>query len=144
MLVEAAAWRPGDTRSAEEILADPANSVYVDEWGRVGDVGLMAEDDGGEGLGAGWYRVFTDWDHGYGYVEASVPELTLAVKRGARGQGVGTALLSALVERARADDVPGLSLSVEQDNPARRLYERVGFRQVGRDGNAWTMRLDLS
>jgi ribosomal protein S18 acetylase RimI-like enzyme len=56
---------------------------------------------------------------------------------------VGTALLRALIERARADDVPALSLSVERENPALRLYKQLGFRRVGRADNAWTMRLAL-
>ena len=43
---------------------------------------------------------------------------------------------------ARAARVGALSLSVEQDNPALRLYERFGFVSVARVGNALTMRLD--
>ena len=32
-----------------------------------------------------------------------------------------------------------LSLSVEEDNPARHMYVKHGFEQVGIAGNAWTM-----
>ena len=35
-----------------------------------------------------------------------------------------------------------MSLSVEEDNPALRLYERVGFVPAGLVENAWTMRLN--
>jgi len=143
MLREAAAWRPEDARSLQEVLADPRAAVYVEDWGRAGDTGVVAEEDS-RPLGAAWFRTFGDAVHGYGYVDASVPELTVAVRREARGRGVGSALLAALVERARADGVPALSLSVENGNPASRFYERAGFRHVGRDGDAWTMRLDLS
>jgi ribosomal protein S18 acetylase RimI-like enzyme len=143
MLVEAIAWRPDTPRpTVEEVLASPHFALYVEGWGRTGDLGVIAEEDG-RPLGACWCRLFTDAEHGYGFVEPSVPELSLAVRREARGRGVGTALLGALVDRARACRHHALSLSVEEDNHAVHLYERVGFVRVRRNGNAWTMRLDL-
>jgi RimJ/RimL family protein N-acetyltransferase len=44
----------------------------------------------------------------------------------ARGQGAGTALLTALCEEADAKGLP-VRLHVEPWSPARRLYERLGF-----------------
>jgi ribosomal protein S18 acetylase RimI-like enzyme len=46
-------------------------------------------------------------------------------------------------ERARAEGVSALSLSVEKDNPAIRLNERLGFERLRLDGRAWKMRLLL-
>lgn len=56
----------------------------------------------------------------------------------ARGQGLGTALLSAAQEEALADG-KGVSIHVEGENPARRLYARLGFRDVGQNGPYWLM-----
>jgi len=39
---------------------------------------------------------------------------------------------------------PGLSLSVVESSPARRLYERLGFRKVGRVMDSLVMLLALS
>jgi ribosomal protein S18 acetylase RimI-like enzyme len=50
-----------------------------------------------------------------------------------RGAGIGTKLLRELQEEARAGG-KSLSIHVEQFNPARRLYERLGFRQVEEKG----------
>ena len=50
---------------------------------------------------------------------------------GHRGRGTGTVLVAGLAQVARQQGLPGMSLSVEPDNPARRLYERLGFRDVG-------------
>lgn len=47
-----------------------------------------------------------------------------------RGSGVGTALLRALQQEAAALGQP-LRLSVARDNPAQRLYARLGFTPVG-------------
>jgi ribosomal protein S18 acetylase RimI-like enzyme len=46
-----------------------------------------------------------------------------------RGSGLGTTLLRALQQEATAAGMP-LRLSVARDNPARRLYARLGFTPV--------------
>jgi ribosomal protein S18 acetylase RimI-like enzyme len=140
MLYAAAAWRPGEARPpAEELLAEPQISVYVEGWGRQGDSGVIAEDVSHSPLGAAWYRVFSQQEHGYGFVRPDIPEVTIGVSPTARGKGIGTALLDALIARADAEGLRGLSLSVEEDNPAVSLYERAGFVRDKRVGNAWTM-----
>ncbi len=45
--------------------------------------------------------------------------------------------------QARTHGCTAVSLSVEDENPARALYRRCGFVVVGRNGNSDTMRLDL-
>jgi ribosomal protein S18 acetylase RimI-like enzyme len=143
MLYEAAYWRPDGPKPPRlKALGDPARARYVDGWGRPGDAGIVALAESGEPVGAAWYRLFPPEDAGFGFVDERTPELSLAVVAEARRRGVGTGLLSALLDRARADDFPALSLSVEPDNPARRLYERHGFVRLGGE-SAWTMRADL-
>ncbi len=44
-----------------------------------------------------------------------------------RGQGLGTAVLRAVTEEAEQQGL-NMQLYVEEHNPARRLYERLGFR----------------
>lgn len=53
--------------------------------------------------------------------------------------GVATTLLTRLLADATAQGVPAVSLSVEPENPARILYERLGFVKVSEVGGAWTM-----
>lgn len=106
--------------------------------GRTGDRGLIAT-AGGEPLGAGWYRLFSEDERGYGFVDTDTPELTLAVAAAHRGKGVGTTLLAALLLQARLDGFFALSLSVERDNPARHLYKQLRFEPVAEVGNAHTM-----
>ena len=50
-----------------------------------------------------------------------------------RGAGIGTKFLKELQEEAKAAGKP-LSIHVEQFNPARRLYERMGFKQMEEKG----------
>lgn len=42
-----------------------------------------------------------------------------------------------------ARSIPAISLSVEDGNRARALYERLGFRRVGRNGGSDTLLLKL-
>jgi ribosomal protein S18 acetylase RimI-like enzyme len=46
-----------------------------------------------------------------------------------RGTGIGTQLLRELQEEARSAG-KSLTIHVERFNPAMRLYERLGFRQI--------------
>ena len=49
-----------------------------------------------------------------------------------QGHGLGGRLILDVVEQAHAAGV-ALRLSVRPDNPARRLYERLGFHELGND-----------
>ena len=142
MLYEAATWRPGSRSSPEAVLSDPRIAVYITGWGRAGDEGLVAEEATGEPLGAAWYRLFPEQAHGFGFVDARTPEMTIAVRREFRGRGIGSALLEDLIARARKRGFPALSLSVEPENPALQAYEGAGFR-VLYTGKALTMIRDL-
>jgi len=138
MLGEAAVWRPDKpTPTADQVMADPRYAMYLAGWPRQGDYGLVAEQD--VPLGAAWYRTYTEVSHGYGFVAADVPELTIAVIASRRGEGIGRRLLIDLINAGDDQGYAGLSLSVRAANPARRLYESVGFVPVDKHGSSWTM-----
>jgi ribosomal protein S18 acetylase RimI-like enzyme len=127
MLLAALFWTPANERYPDElVLAHPQVSIFHEGWGRAGDAGLVAEVEG-ERAGAVWYRLFTEGSHGEGFVDERTPELAVAVSEGHRGRGIGRALLEAMSERGRADGFERLSLSVDDDNPARGLYARLGY-----------------
>jgi ribosomal protein S18 acetylase RimI-like enzyme len=142
MLCQAVAWRTGEVEAVRSRLGEPQLARYVDGWGRPGDRGVVAIDESGSRAGAAWYRLFTQDDRGYGFVDEQTPEITLAVEPSARGMGVGEALMHALVVAARQQGHRALSLSVEEDNVrALSVYTRLGFRRLRREDNAWTMLL---
>jgi ribosomal protein S18 acetylase RimI-like enzyme len=51
-----------------------------------------------------------------------------------RGKGVGARLIKDLFQRATALGKP-VTLEVMHGNPAKRLYERLGFKRAGRDAD---------
>jgi ribosomal protein S18 acetylase RimI-like enzyme len=55
-----------------------------------------------------------------------------------RRRGVGSAIVERVIEEARARGCTRVYLEVRTDNPARRLYHRLGFRRVGASfQNTW-------
>lgn len=138
MLGEAAVWRPSKpTPTGDQVLADPRYAMYLAGWPRRGDYGLVAEQDGP--VGAAWYRTYTEAIHGYGFVAEDIPELSIAVRASRRREGIGRRLLMELIRASVAEGHPALSLSVNHENPARGLYESVGFVEVERRESASTM-----
>lgn len=143
MLVAAAFWRPDESSgSVTEVLSQPQLAHYVAGWPRPGDLAVIALNEQGP-LGAAWIRFLPESDPGYGFVDAATPELSMGVVRACRGRGIGSRLLDALIAAARERGLASMSLSVEPDNHARRLYERVGFRQVDEVSGSLTMLLQL-
>jgi GNAT superfamily N-acetyltransferase len=124
------------------IAQDPDLPVfrYVQNWGRRGDAGVIAF-EGPNSFGAAWYRLFPAAAPGFGFVEEETPELTIAVVPSHRGHGTGGELLEALLERARSDGFPRVSLSAEPGQTG--FYERHGFHEHRREDGTITMVADL-
>jgi ribosomal protein S18 acetylase RimI-like enzyme len=115
----------------ESARTDPALAPYLTGWAeQADDLGFIAA-VGRDRLpiGAAWLRRMpADWPL-YRHVDNKIPELAIAVLPNNLSRGIGSALLAALIEAAKAFH-PAVALSVRQNNPARRLYERFGFVPV--------------
>jgi GNAT superfamily N-acetyltransferase len=127
------AWSPErELPPYEVVIAHPQLARYHENWGRERDLAVVAEEDG-EVVGAALCRLFTDDDHGHGYLDEETPELAVAVWEGYRGRGTGGLLMTALEKAARAGGASQIRLSVEADSPARRLYGRLGYKELSVD-----------
>jgi ribosomal protein S18 acetylase RimI-like enzyme len=135
-------WQGVERLTIADIMADPRLRGYVTGWPRPGDFGVVAT-SGSTAIGAAWCRNFSAQAPGYGYVADDVPEVSIGVAVDWRGRGVGTSLFAEPIARARGRGLRRISLSVEDGNRARRLYERAGFTVVGREGGSDVMLLNL-
>lgn len=112
---------------------------YHKNWGKAGDYGFIAM-LGEQAVGAIWCRLHTPQDPGYGFVREGIPELNLALVPSARGQGIGTQLMLRLEEELIAQQVPGMSLSVDHRNKAAvKLYQKLAYQTVAEEDTAITM-----
>lgn len=140
MLYHALYVPEGQPPFPKEIIYEPELAKYVDQWGRDGDSGYVVIDNMSlQPVGAAWIRLFTEANKGYGYINDSTPELSIALLPEYRNHGIGTSLLNQLINDAK-DKYPALSLSVSAYNPAIHLYKRLGFEIVGENGASLTMR----
>lgn len=64
---------------------------------------------------------------------AEIRVIDIAMLPDFRGNGIGTQLLSELIREAGSAGKP-LSIHVEKQNPAMRLYQRLGFVPIGDTG----------
>jgi ribosomal protein S18 acetylase RimI-like enzyme len=137
MLYQALYVPEGQPPFPREIIKAPEISRYVAGWGRAGDVGYLAL-DGARPVGAVWLRLWSDVEHGYGYVDRDIPELSVAILPEYRGQGIGGGLIRHLLAE-NAGHFCGVSLSVSAENPARQLYQRLGFEVLGEENSSIKM-----
>ncbi len=117
----------GEPPYPESIIDLPALSIYIEGFGKEGDFGFVCDDDG-KPVGTIWGRVFKSENKGFGYIDDRTPELGMAVLPKYRNKGVGTNLLTRFLEEAKRRGHRTVSLSVDKRNPAKRLYERAGFK----------------
>jgi GNAT superfamily N-acetyltransferase len=125
-----AASMGGTDEDIARAKVDPALTGYVDGFGGDGDLGIIAL-HGGSAVGAAWLRLLRGAPHPAKVWTPETPELAIATLPAARGFGVGTVLLRAVIDAARGR-YPAIALSVRAASPAVRLYERFGFAEERR------------
>ena len=85
---------PPDTPQPKpEVIKLPELAKYAENWmSRPGDLGFIATVNGRQ-IGVAWIREWSDSDHGYGYVNSTIPELSISFLPEYRAKGFGTILL---------------------------------------------------
>ena len=113
--------------------------VYVRGFGESPhDHCLVAECDG-KIVGAVWVRVMDD----YGHVDNQTPSLAISLYPDYRGQGIGTQLLRQMMELLRQKGYAQVSLSVQKENYALRMYQKACFEIVEDRGEELLMLAQL-
>ena len=120
---------------------DPKCRAAYEGFGQLPDDRALVADVDGRVVGACWVRTTDE----YGHIDDATTSFSISLFEPYRGQGIGSALMHAMLDELREAGYARASLSVQKENPALRLYERLGFRIVGDgfDETEWLMVCDL-
>lgn len=105
-----------------DIIYQPELFIYVSDFGKSDDCCLLAEIRG-EVIGAVWCRHIKD----YGYVNTKTPSLAISVLKEYRGKGIGTQLINNMLLELSKRGYKQVSLSVQKENYALKMYLKAGF-----------------
>ena len=148
------------TQETTSIEIDPAESISVDEGdlSSIGTIMPIMESAFPNEFGEAWNHHqcrtmlsmpnarlsiarFGESACGFAISRRAADEeelLMIAVAPVFRKRGIGEFLLDTILERARNDSIISVFLEVRENNPAQRLYEKVGFYQIGRRTDYYT------
>ena len=105
-----------------EIINQPELQVYIAGFGtQEGDTAVCAEADG-KLVGAAWARIMND----YGHIDDGTPSIAISLYKEYRGKGMGTDLLKALLSELKSKGYRQVSLAVQKENYAVRMYKKAG------------------
>ena len=122
------------------MITCPELQVYIADFGNSKhDKALIVEVDGNI-VGAIWARIMND----YGHIDDNTPSLAMSVLKAYRGMGIGTSLLTQMMSTEKAAGYAKLSLSVQKDNYAVKLYRKAGFIAVKETDEEYIMIVNLN
>ena len=134
-LYEAIFVPEGADAPPHEIIEQPELQVYVAGFGRKkSDLCYVAEVDG-KIAGAAWVRIMDD----YGHIDDETPSFAISFLKEYRNCGIGTKLMKQMLLTLREQGYRQASLSVQKENYAVRLYEKVGFQIVDENDEEYIM-----
>ena len=119
------------------IYDDPKCRAAFEGFGALPDDRALVAEHDGKVVAACWVRTTDE----YGHIDDATPSFSISAYREHRGKGVGTALMNRMLDELFEEGYACTSLSVQKENPAVRLYLRLGFHIVGNgaDDSEWLM-----
>ncbi|MFO8023226.1 MAG: GNAT family N-acetyltransferase [Perlabentimonas sp.] len=138
MLYQAIYVPEGSPPLPMSIVEHPNLTKYIENFGRDGDICLVAEVEG-KLVGAAWSRLFTEQNKGYGFIDSQTPEISMAVLEPYRNMGIGKKLLNELLNKMTQLNFSRASLSVDKSNHAYKLYKKIGFETILSTSTSVTM-----
>ncbi len=129
----------GVTPPPKNIIEQEELQVYVKDFGKQkDDVALVAEIDG-KIIGAVWARIMND----YGHIDNDTPSLAISIYKNYRGYGIGTSLMRNMIFLLKYRGYKRVSLAVQKENYAVKMYKRVGFIIVDENSEEYIMVCEL-
>ncbi len=119
------------------IYDDPMLYGAIKDFGtRPDDYCFVAEVDR-KVIGAVWSAIADE----YGHIDNKTPSFSISLYKEYRSHGIGTALMIKMLELLKSKGYKKVSLGVNKENYAVKMYEKVGFEIAGNGANEteWLM-----
>ena len=124
----------GMEKPPKAIIEQPELQVYIADFGKSDDWCLVAEVKE-KIVGAVWVRVMDD----YGHIDDETPSFAMSLYEEYRNMGIGTALMRDMLEFLKNKGYKQTSLSVQKENYAARMYQKVGFEVIDKNEEEYIM-----
>ena len=118
-----------------DIIEKPELKLYTEDFGSSPHDIAFGAFCGGRIVGAVWCRIMED----YGHLDDRTPSLAISLYREFRGQGLGNALMKAILNELRSRGYRQVSLAVQKANYAVKLYRALGFETVSENAEEFIM-----
>ena len=79
----------------------------------------------------------------YGHIDDHTPSLAISLYKEYRGNGIGAAMMKAMLDLLKKSGYRRVSLSVQKENFAVNLYRKAGFEITADHGEEYIMVCDL-
>ena len=110
----------------KEVVKEPALKVYIENFGEQPDDYCFCAEADKNIVGAVWVRIID----GFGSLDNETPEFAISLYKEYRGQGIGTDLMKSMLAFLLEKNYKRVSLAVQKDNYAVKMYENVGFKTI--------------
>ena len=128
----------------KNIIKTPKINVYIKDFGKQKDDYCLVADLNGKIVGAVWVRILASEIKGYGNIDDTTPEFAISLFKEYRNQGIGTRLMTEMIDYLRKNGYEKTSLSVDKENYAVKMYKKLGFEVVVENDDDYLMVLKLS
>ncbi|MDR3057598.1 MAG: GNAT family N-acetyltransferase [Prevotella sp.] len=143
MLYEAIYQPEGETLLPREIIRTPEIDVFINNFGKQLDDHCFVADLNGKIIGAVWVRILSGKIKGYGNIDNETPEFAISLFQEYRNKGYGTQMMKKMIEYLKEKGYKQTSLSVDKNNYAVRMYQKLGFETIQENEHDYIMLLKL-
>lgn len=125
------------------VLDIPEVNAYTSNFGKSKDDYCLVANLGEDVIGAVWVRIISGDIKGYGYIDDHTPEFAISLFEKYRNQGIGSQLMTAMIDYLRKSGYKQASLNVKKDNYVVKLYLNMEFEVIKEDEEDYLMVLKI-
>lgn len=126
------------------VLQMPEIAVYITNFGADKDDACFVAEQQNRIIGGVWVRILSGSIKGFGNVDKHTPEFAISLFEPYRNRGIGSLLMKRMIAHLKEKQYKQASLSVNKENYALKLYQKLGFEIIRENEDDYLMLLNLT